>query len=47
MKIKSIFFILLFLLFGNVMQADGKNSQLIIHIKDSHSGEPLSYGRFY
>lgn len=43
MKIKSIFFILLFLLFGNVMQADGKNSQLIIHIKDSHSGEPLSY----
>ncbi|QUB94004.1 outer membrane beta-barrel protein [Prevotella denticola] len=43
MKIKSIFFILLFLLFGNVMQADGKNNQLIIHIKDSHSGEPLSY----
>ena len=43
MKIKSIFFILLFLLFGNVMQADGKNSQLIIHIRDSHSGEPLSY----
>lgn len=43
MKIKSIFFILLFLLFGNVMQADGKNCQLIIHIKDSHSGEPLSY----
>ena len=43
MKIKSIFFILLFLLFGNVMQADGKNNQLIIHIRDSHSGEPLSY----
>ena len=43
MKIKSIFFILIFLLFGNVTQADGKNNQLIIHIKDSHSGEPLSY----
>ena len=42
MKIKLIFFVLLFHLFGNVIQAKERNN-LIIHVKDSHSGEPLAY----
>ena len=42
MKIKLIFFVLLFHLFSNIIQANEKN-YLIIHVKDSHSGEPLAY----
>ena len=42
MKIKMILFVLLFHLFGNVIQANEKNN-LIIHVKDSDSGEPLAY----
>ena len=37
-----ILFVLLFHLFGNVIQANEKNN-LIIHVKDSDSGEPLAY----